>query len=917
MKVRYLFAVTSVLVFALAGSVRAQESIWIEAEHLDGITGYCWPMGRPEMKKTAGHWALSGPGWAAEWNQGGESGFLSIACGADDDKAVATKAIEIPVDGTYRVWVRYCDVRETPDLFTIALDQPGAKTWSAAYGEKAVVDEDNEAKLYWNWAFGWEAHEATLKKGPATLSLKSIAKSAAPRQIDIIVITSDKEYRPFIKDRPTNYASAYLATLQGKSPAGLEPLAKRHDAVKADTLWKPKTYKGKGFIYLWNMSKDLKWASEDPNRVPVPYHLRDADVLKAFEEMYAGKTDVPIFSDPRIVPTFHCVGPGILQTDSTTEEIKTGSQRLVKWLDANPDRLWATMMNYYPDTPLTPGASANFAKYRDRYVGSIAGENIGYFEVPAAAYAEATVNAKTRRDLAEAMRKVDLAANAEKYRKVLGKDLDEPFRDVISCLSNHNIQFAPLIFDWGARTVGYESTSCTYIVIPMRMAFLRGAARQHGGLTATYRSSNFGDSATMFSKSGNYSQPTNILDNYYSVYSGSGVTWYKFDIWYQYMAGSSMFFHEQGFDEFWMPGGTTAAGQHPIQLSPKGKLVDRFLRLTAKDFDRGTPVTPVAFLVDYAHGWEPTSNWPGTWSHHAIPLDKTPGDTDHLKMMQEYVFSAYYPIIPRSQRPLTATSETFVPSVLGDIYDVIYAYPDAKKWTTIDTYPVVIVTGDIPITQAEGERLVKYVENGGTLVVTQGQFSGPGAAALKLPATGAVAEATGFIWLDSQSAPSQRYRFKPITAGGEGSRVLAKTEDGKAICTAFDRGKGRLIYFSVPMGLGIDRSVHPVFPRLLAHLSRSLMPVEVAGDVEWSVNQTEKGYMVTLLNPYGQDKTQQGIQPTDYRENRTVTIRTVKPVKSAVDRLLPTDALKVEAADKGSRVTLIVQAGAVRVIELK
>ena len=83
------------------------------------------------------------------------------------------------------------------------------------------------------------------------------------------------------------------------------------------------------------------------------------------------------------------------------------------------------------------------------------------------------------------------------------------------------------------------------------------------------------------------------------------MTWYKFDIWYQYMAGSSMFYHEQGFDEFWRPGGTSAAGVREVELSPKGKLVDRFLRLTAAEPDRGVPFTPVAFLVDYAHGWEP------------------------------------------------------------------------------------------------------------------------------------------------------------------------------------------------------------------------------------------------------------------------------------------------------------------------
>src|SRR5947199_6622064 len=96
----------SALAFAPAAS---PETLWLEAEHFDGIRGYCWPMGKPEMKKTAGHWGLSGPGWAAEWNQGGESGFLSIATAADDDKAVVTKTVDIPIAGTYHVWVRYGD----------------------------------------------------------------------------------------------------------------------------------------------------------------------------------------------------------------------------------------------------------------------------------------------------------------------------------------------------------------------------------------------------------------------------------------------------------------------------------------------------------------------------------------------------------------------------------------------------------------------------------------------------------------------------------------------------------------------------------------------------------------------------------------------------------------------------------------
>ena len=91
------------------------------------------------------------------------------------------------------------------------------------------------------------------------------------------------------------------------------------------------------------------------------------------------------------------------------------------------------------------------------------------------------------------------------------------------------------------------------------------------------------------------------------------------------------------------------------------------------------------------------------------------------------------------------------------------------------------------------------------------------------------------------------------------------------------------------------------------------MPIEVDGDVEWLVNRNETGWMVTLLNPAGQDKPQQGITPTDYRENRKVTIRAKMAVTSASDRLLTTDSLKVV----DNTVSLEVPAGGVRVIELK
>jgi hypothetical protein len=95
------------------------------------------------------------------------------------------------------------------------------------------------------------------------------------------------------------------------------------------------------------------------------------------------------------------------------------------------------------------------------------------------------------------------------------------------------------------------------------------------------------------------------------------------------------------------------------------------------------------------------------------------------------------------------------------------------------------------------------------------------------------------------------------------------------------------------------------------------MPVEVKGDVQWLVNRTATGWAVTLLNPAGQVKPQQGITPTDFRENRAVVIRTRVPVKSARDRLLPDEPLTVQAKEGGAEVKLTVLAGSARVIDLR
>jgi hypothetical protein len=125
------------------------------------------------------------------------------------------------------------------------------------------------------------------------------------------------------------------------------------------------------------------------------------------------------------------------------------------------------------------------------------------------------------------------------------------------------------------------------------------------------------------------------------------------------------------------------------------------------------------------------------------------------------------------------------------------------------------------------------------------------------------------------------------------------------------------VYLSVPRGLTISGTLHPIVVRLLTHLSSRQMPITVAGDVEWLVNRGEgDAWYVALFNPAGQAKPQQGITPTDYRQNKSATIRARFPIHAVFDWLSPDEAFE-HRTDDGRRVTVVVPAGGVRILEIR
>jgi hypothetical protein len=335
------------------------------------------------------------------------------------------------------------------------------------------------------------------------------------------------------------------------------------------------------------------------------------------------------------------------------------------------------------------------------------------------------------------------------------------------------------------------------------------------------------------------------------------------------LAGCDVFYNEQGVDIFWKPGGNAAGDAFPVQLSPKGKVAETALRLIA-DQPRGTQWTPVAFLLDEAHGYSQERFHPGSFQFDPVlnPAVLTPGR--HEAAIRGWFDVAYFPAPETQNEPATALRQTFVNGVFGDVFDVIVTAPG--KTQALATYPVVIASGEVPVSEEWGKALRAYAEGGGTLVVAADQLAGPGVAVLELPTLGAEAEADGFEWKPGGAGArlaSNVYRYKAVPK--QGGEVLATTPDGKPVVVAFPRGQGRVIVIGVPLAIGVDDRPVPVLAPLMQHLTQGLLPVKVGGDVEWVVNKLDApagGWLVTLLNNRGVLKPQHGVNPTNHREHQ-------------------------------------------------
>src|SRR5215471_5758910 len=887
------------------------EYLWYEAENMSGIseTARHEPQLNPSYLDVpaakAPGWSISGPGVSAEWSQGGESEWNSVAASADETHAAISQNIEIPRDGEYRVWVRYADFAAKSEDFAVRISRyrlqskPGssvslgpADMFVHEFGSRDLVDPHNETSMYWGWSFVWDSSVANLTKGPATIWIEITKPAQARRQVDCVLLTNDVLFVPDGRRKPEFAAMRYLRDWA----AGRTVFTPLIDSTPLRTWSRPKVA-GRDFFMPWNIAKEF-WQNYDKPAAERSIYPFNAEPLDEFVKSFAGKREVPIFSSKLIVP--------VVYINDLPELLKSGSA-FRRYL-AETKSPFAVLINYGAAS-FTSDAEAQAAwnlfngELRDQFLGWISGESVGYVWDEAPQYLQVTPD-MTRPQLLDAQRIFYTDALARKWSGTFKTQTGPMWDRLMPAQSTSSTSFAHALTEWGVRFLGIE-TSAVQPVTAMRLAFTRGAARQYGGEFFYYHAPNFGDTATAFTKQQNFAGPDNFFHSRYGATMGPSLSWYRKSYYLYYMSGASAIYLEQGFDQFFKPG----PGEHSFQLNPLGRITEEFMRFAEQHPDRGEPYTPIAFLLDPAHGWDMT-DYP-QWPFGVAQISESD------RALRELFGAAYFPGLVREGEPASGERQAFVPAVFGNIFDVLVASDTHKD--AIDAYRAVIVGGHIDWSEAWARNLEAYVRAGGVLVLNGSQKNGLNSNFLGFNYSGAVREDDTARCLIAGEPPQnlkgQMFRYFKIDP--KTAQSLIVSDLGDPLVTVNQVGRGKLIYVSVPSLVGEDQRLPPFVAHLLVHLAAEATPVHVDGDVEYLINQNSHGWLVTLFNDNGVFKPQQGLAQVDRSAAVEVklSLRDL-PIKGASE-WTSDQALPVRKQNGGSAVTLKIPAGGIAVVQLE
>ena len=163
---------------------------------------------------------------------------------------------------------------------------------------------------------------------------------------------------------------------------------------------------------------------------------------------------------------------------------------------------------------------------------------------------------------------------------------------------------------------------------------------------------------------------------------------------------------------------------------------------------------------------------------------------------------------------------------------------------------------------------------------------------------------------EPQDLKGQIFRYEKVEL--KSATALMTVPSGDPIVTVNKVGKGSVVFVAVPDLLGEDERMTPFAAHLLAHVFADATPLKVTGDVEYLINRTANGWVVTLLNNNGVFKPQQGMAQVDRSAYVTATISLPSQIKRAID-WTSESALKID----NGKATLQIPPGGLAIVEIR
>gem|GEM_PF-2824859 len=480
----------------------------------------------------------------------------------------------------------------------------------------------------------------------------------------------------------------------------------------------------------------------------------------------------------------------------------------------------------------------------------------------------------------------------ELFEKTYKKQRKVCFNDIWGMGGGFNFDHYNL--EWGGNLTGIELSGCSdgRALYNIQTAFCRGAARQYHKQWYKY------DAYFYLGAHPDFLTPCRSIIKEAPNPSGSscGIPFSlaRRSLYHAYYAGANYLDFEeqpQGFVQ-------DKNGDGVYELSPFGEILKDFFAFSQKHPDRGVAYTPIALLLDYYHGWTPVTE-PRVWCN--LPYE----DGDHMISGVMKTIFPYRGLFPR--RIDDKPSENCIGlanTPYGDIYDVLIINPPngGISLDTLDNYKALFLLGDIRMDKILADRLMKYVQAGGILLINskqvKGDFSENFLGVKLLDAMdGGFSSSKGVEWL--------------------GAAPFITDAANNPIAVINKYGRGSLI-LTLPSYLIEKDNKAPLtlVSQMLSFLVKETLPVEITGDIAWQLNRTESGWILVLMNNKGVVKDKFTPEEFDPRKTTDVHVKFKGKIKE-ITELIKDAHLQFQRKNDNSLLELKVLPGDIKVLKFE